>query len=452
MIGQAGATQRIMSREALENGRITHASQDGSREFISLLACINATGAALPPSLIYKGESTLQDTWLEDWLSKDIAHFAVSSNGWSCNALGLHWLETIFHRYTSQRVARGRRLLIVDGHSSHVNLRFIDLCDKLRILVLVLPPHSTHRLQPLDVSLFAPLASYYTKGLNELMMNSLAMVSMSKRAFWSVFWPAWQKAFTPANIASGFEKTGIWPYNPVMTLEKITKPTPTEVPSIAKTPMTCRAVRRVQRQYYNQPNSPLLKKLFRANERLASQHSVDQHIVKGLTISLRNEKKKRQRGKRLNLLGEEDSGPQFFSPKRVQAARQFQAIKDAEEVLRQQQILDKKALAATRKAQKEEDKLHRAILASKRRQLAAEASAQKAIEKQAQKELREAAKHDSAGRSSLNQQSTKLQKAQKTVKKQAKGPGNAIVALQVEEVISATSCGRKVQRPRRFHI
>ena len=146
MIGQAGATQRIMSREALENGRITYASQDGSREFISLLACINATGAALPPSLIYKGESILQDTWLEDWLPKDIAHFAVSSNGWSYNTLGLHWLEVIFYYYTSKRAGRGRCLLIVDGHSSHVNLKFIDLCDKLRILVLVLPPHSTHRL------------------------------------------------------------------------------------------------------------------------------------------------------------------------------------------------------------------------------------------------------------------------------------------------------------------
>jgi len=99
-------------------------------------------------------------------------------------------------------------------------------------------------------------------------------------------------------------------------------------------------------------------------------------------VSLKNEKKKKQRGKRLNLLNEEDSGPQFFNLQRVQAARQFQATKDAEEVLRQQQILDKKALAVTRKAQKEEDKLYKAMLAAKRRQLAAEASAQKAIDKQ----------------------------------------------------------------------
>lgn len=147
VIGQASATKRIMSKEALENGRITHASQDGSREFISLLACISADGVALPPSLIYRGDSgTLQDTWMEDFGSQDEAHFAVSSNGWSCNTLGLHWLEAIFQRYTGQKAGNRRRLLIVDGHSSHVNMEFINLCDKLRIILMILPPHSTHRL------------------------------------------------------------------------------------------------------------------------------------------------------------------------------------------------------------------------------------------------------------------------------------------------------------------
>jgi hypothetical protein len=52
-----------MSLEALESGRITHLSQDGNREFIRLLACIAADGTALPPALIYKGDSgVLQDT------------------------------------------------------------------------------------------------------------------------------------------------------------------------------------------------------------------------------------------------------------------------------------------------------------------------------------------------------------------------------------------------------
>ena len=56
-----------MSIEALKNGRIQYICEDGSREFINLLACISANGTTLPLSLIYKGESgSLQDTWLKD--------------------------------------------------------------------------------------------------------------------------------------------------------------------------------------------------------------------------------------------------------------------------------------------------------------------------------------------------------------------------------------------------
>jgi hypothetical protein len=140
--------------------------------------------------LIYKSNGGLQDTWLEDFDIKNKAHFAFSANGWSCDNLGLFWLEHIFHRYTSKKAGNRHRLLIVDGHSSHVNMKFINLADELRIIILILPPHSTHHLQPLDVSLFAPLATFYTNGLNTLMFNSLGMVSMSKRAFWNVFLPA----------------------------------------------------------------------------------------------------------------------------------------------------------------------------------------------------------------------------------------------------------------------
>ena len=85
---------------------------------------------------------------------------------------------------------------------------FIEKCDELRILLLILPPHSTHRLQPLDVSLFAPLSSFYSTAANALLTDNLGLINLSKRAFWSLFYPAWQQAFTPMNIASGFARTG----------------------------------------------------------------------------------------------------------------------------------------------------------------------------------------------------------------------------------------------------
>ena len=125
LIGQASATKRIMTREALERGRITAAAQDGSREFISLLACISADGKAIPPALIYKGESyDLQNTWVDDLDESDEAYFAASTNGWSSDAFGLQWLQKVFNRHTSDKSGQGWRMLIVDGHSSHVNLKF----------------------------------------------------------------------------------------------------------------------------------------------------------------------------------------------------------------------------------------------------------------------------------------------------------------------------------------
>ena len=58
LIGIASVTQRILSLEALLSRRITHASQDGNREFITLLAYISAAGIALPPAIIYQSESS----------------------------------------------------------------------------------------------------------------------------------------------------------------------------------------------------------------------------------------------------------------------------------------------------------------------------------------------------------------------------------------------------------
>ena len=61
------------------------------------------------------------------------------------------------------------------------------------------------------------------------------------------------------------------------------------------------------------------------------------------------EKKKRRRGKKLNLLGQEDSRLQFFSPLKVQTAREFQALKEENEIIKRQKIEERKAQKATKK-------------------------------------------------------------------------------------------------------
>jgi hypothetical protein len=54
-----------------------------------------------------------------------MAYFATSDNGWSCNKLGLNWLEKVFEPHTKPKAGWQWRILIVDGHLSYINMGFL---------------------------------------------------------------------------------------------------------------------------------------------------------------------------------------------------------------------------------------------------------------------------------------------------------------------------------------
>ena len=56
------------------------------------------------------------------------------------------WLRQVFDRETRALASYRRRLLIVDGYLSYVNLEFLEAYNRLRILVLILPPYLIYRL------------------------------------------------------------------------------------------------------------------------------------------------------------------------------------------------------------------------------------------------------------------------------------------------------------------
>ena len=297
LIGFGHAVKRIMTREAYEKGRVKAAKQDGSREFISLLATICADGTRLPPALIYQGTSgDLQNTWVDELTEQDEAFFTSSKTGWSNNEFALNYLKQIFDRYTREKAGRGQRLLIIDGHQSHVNWEFLMTCDRLRILVCILPPHTTHRIQPLDVSLFQPLATAYSKNINTLMHNSEEYVHITKRLFWPLFRDAWNASFTRSNIESGWKKTSIWPFNPPIILDTIKRPVTPPSSNLSKefkTPTMVKGLRRFQRSCYEDPSTVKLKKLIHANEILLAKASLAEHRAHSLLQALQIEKKKK---------------------------------------------------------------------------------------------------------------------------------------------------------------
>ena len=128
---------------------------------------------------------------------------------------------------------------------------------------------------------------------------------------------------------------GIWSHESEIVLSQIRKPlqepsTPTSASKfVLETPKTARAIRRAHNLYQQNHKQPVLDKILKANIQLAAQVAIQTHIIKDLNQAFKLEKKKRQRGKALNLVGEEDSGPQFFSPGCIQRARDLQEEKEA---------------------------------------------------------------------------------------------------------------------------
>lgn len=182
MIGITARSKRIFARRQYEQGGLKQHIQDGNREWITTIACICANKTKLPPALIYIGKSgTIQESWVDDFDTK--AHtcfFTTSESGWTSDELGYKWLVRVFDQETKTKAGQGWRLLILNGHGSHLNMRFLNYCDSNRILVSIYPAHATHTLQPLNVSLFAPLSRAYSSKLKQFIYQSQGYSRLKK--------------------------------------------------------------------------------------------------------------------------------------------------------------------------------------------------------------------------------------------------------------------------------
>jgi len=216
---------------------------------------------------------------------------------------------------------------------------------------------------------------------------------MKKRHFLSIFRPAWRTVFTEKNIQRAFEKPGIWPYNPALVLNVITRPiTPPlaiEAPSTSspeiKTPRTSKSIRRFQLDYRKNPSHAKLQKLFKANEELAAQASLDQLTKDGLIEALKTEKKCHNRGKRRNVLGKEHNTALLFSSVNVRRAQGIAAKKEEKEKQERARIDGNKAATALKKQKTEAEKAEKALQAATRSANKEEVQAAEKAEKQAQK-------------------------------------------------------------------
>jgi hypothetical protein len=174
--------------------------QPGDREWVTVIAVINAAGWSVPPFLIFTGKYHLSACYEEAEIPRDWA-IAVSDNGWTNNELGVECLEH-FLRHTDGKIVGVRRLLILDGHESHHSLEFQEFCKENNTYTLCMKPHSSHLLQPLDVGCFLPLKRAYSREVESLIRDHIHHIT--KLEFLPAFKAAFNQSLKSVSICSAF--------------------------------------------------------------------------------------------------------------------------------------------------------------------------------------------------------------------------------------------------------
>ena len=204
--------------------KTAYSVEDGNRELVTVIETICVDGSILHPSVIFQGVRRNSEWGRNNPCNarfvlfqhersrpyKLVNSISISPNGWTDQELGIAWLRNDFNPATQDKAAGHYRLLILDGHNSHCTFSFCNYAADNKIIIICLPSHTTHALQPCDVGAFGPLAQSWKRVVT---LASQSLIAIKKDNLLFHYHTARIEALKPTTIQSAFRKTGIWPVN-----------------------------------------------------------------------------------------------------------------------------------------------------------------------------------------------------------------------------------------------
>ena len=196
---------KILSLKGMKRvGKIVSAERGKT---VTLVCSMNAAGNFIPPAFVFPRVRMCKD-FLDSAPPESLA--MAHKSGWMTKELFAEYLQH-FAKHTKPS-AEDPVLLIVDNHTSHLSLAAIEYCRKHSIVMLTLPPHGSHMMQPLDVTFFGPFKTFYSQACDNWVVNHPGR-PITERQVAMLVNEAFDRAATAGNARRGFEQTGIWPFN-----------------------------------------------------------------------------------------------------------------------------------------------------------------------------------------------------------------------------------------------
>ena len=120
-------------------------------ESVTVIECIAAAGYAIDCFVIMPSKVYLEKMFDNNLPAR--TKIVVTEKGYSGDDLAIKWLWYFHHQIKGKQYGQ-YRVLIFDGHGSHMTHKLILLFEDLKVNPFCLMAHSTHATQPLDVACF----------------------------------------------------------------------------------------------------------------------------------------------------------------------------------------------------------------------------------------------------------------------------------------------------------
>ena len=151
----------LAARGAKQVGSMTSGERG---ENVTIICAVNALGNSIPPLFVFP-RVHLKQHMLKGAPPGSIG--AANPSGWSNEAIFFQFIEHFIKHAKPTR--EEPQILIFDNHESHISVNIINKAKENGLVLLTLPPHSSHRMQPLDRSVFGPFKAYYHKEMYDWM-------------------------------------------------------------------------------------------------------------------------------------------------------------------------------------------------------------------------------------------------------------------------------------------
>jgi hypothetical protein len=128
-------------------------------EWLSVLVCINIAGLAIPSFYVFKGKH-FRLNYIERCELGVI--MSMQPRAWMTSYLFSTWISHFIGcvQCMGGISIENRHLLILNRHCSHVILDVVQEARVVGLNLRTVPSHTSHALQPLDMSVFKPFKTF----------------------------------------------------------------------------------------------------------------------------------------------------------------------------------------------------------------------------------------------------------------------------------------------------